>query len=137
MRALIDTCVLVDAIQKRVPFWQDAATLLYAAAAFRFEGFTTAKALTDIHYLMRRAFHDERKTRQSIQRLLRLVSVLDTFAEDSIGALDSSISDFEDAVMAQTALRCDIDCIVTRNLRDYTACPISVRSPRDFLIHLQ
>ena len=136
MRALIDTCVLIDAMQRREPFWQDAAKLLYAAAAFQFECFTTAKALTDIHYLMRRAFHDEGKTRQSILQLLRVVSVLDTYAEDSIDALYSRVSDFEDAVMVQTALRSNVDCIVSRNLKDFSASFLPVLSPLDFLTRL-
>ena len=136
MRALIDTCVFIDAIQKREPFWEDAAKLLYAAAAFRFEGFTTAKALADIHYLIRRSLHNEIQTRQHIQQILRLVNVLDTLAEDSIEALYSVVPDFEDAIMTQTALRSGIDYIVTRNLKDYIASPIPGLSPADFLKRL-
>ena len=38
-----------------------------------------------------------------------------------------------DAVMAETALRENMDCIVTRNLSDYQNAPLPVYAPQEFL----
>ena len=50
---------------------------------------------------------------------------------DCIQALQSRIADYEDAVMAETALWISADYIVTRNLRDYSRSPVPVLSPAE------
>ena len=56
--------------------------------------------------------------------LLIPFDVLDTAGIDCRKALSSDISDFEDAVMTETALRANMDYIVTRNERDYIKSPV-------------
>ncbi len=41
------------------------------------------------------------------------------------------------AVMAETALRTGMDCIVTRNIKDYVKSPTAVYTPKDFLDSLE
>ncbi len=48
-------------------------------------------------------------------------------------AISSDIADYEDAVMVETAIRCEIDCIVTHNSKDYSKSPIAVYEPTDFI----
>ena len=67
------------------------------------------------------------------QTLFGLFDLLDTAGMDCRRAISSDISDFEDAVMVESALRCDIDSIVTRNLKDYTKSSVPVYAPSDFL----
>ena len=57
----------------------------------------------------------------------------DTSASDIFHALASETSDFEDAVMIETALRFHADCIVTRNIKDYKKSPVPIYSPEEFL----
>ena len=44
MRAVIDTCVIVDALQSREPFCKDAQSIFLRCANRQFEGFVTAKS---------------------------------------------------------------------------------------------
>ena len=118
MRALIDTCVIVDALQNREPFCKDAQDLFLAAASDLFVGCITAKASTDIYYLMHRYTHNE---------------VADTAGIDCRRAIPSPVSDFEDAVMIETAARTEVDCIVTRNIQDFAKSTVPVLTPKDFL----
>lgn len=62
-----------------------------------------------------------------------LFDIADTFAVDCQIALGAETKDFEDAVMIETAKRIGADCIVTRNLKDYSSTDIPVFSPSDFL----
>ena len=62
-----------------------------------------------------------------------LFNIVDTFAVDCQIALGAETKDYEDAVMIETAKRIGADCIITRNLKDYTAAGIPVYSPADFL----
>ena len=48
-------------------------------------------------------------------------------------AIDSPISDFEDALMAETALRIKADCIVTRNKVDFRKSAIAVFEPAELI----
>ena len=65
--------------------------------------------------------------------LLIPFDVLDTAGIDCRKALSSDISDFEDAVMTETALRANMDYIVTRNERDYVKSPVPVCTPSELL----
>ncbi len=48
----------------------------------------------------------------------------------------SNMTDYEDAVMLETALRSGCDYIVTRNLKDYKNVSIPAYSPSDFLQYI-
>ena len=58
---------------------------------------------------------------------------MDTSGEDCRQALLSKISDFEDAVMVETAKRSKADCIVTKNIKDYANADITIYTPEEFI----
>ena len=133
MKALFDTCVVIDVLQRREPFWEDSYHALYAIANRRAEGFLTAKSLTDIYYLTHRITHDKKKTRKIISDLLVTLDLLDTSASDCRRALLSDAGDFEDAVMMETAVRCGMNLIVTRNVHDYQVSTVPIYTPQAFV----
>ena len=133
MKVLLDTCVVVDFLQKRAPFADDALRIFRSMAMEQFSGFITAKAATDIFYLSHRNNHSNEESRALLQKLLELVALLDTAAIDVQRALYSGISDYEDAVMAETGKRTGMDCLVTRNTKHYRNSPLPVYEPQDFL----
>lgn len=133
MKILIDTCVVVDFLQKREPFADAAKKVFIAVAAKNVTGCVTAKAITDIYYLSHRCTHSDTDTRKLLNLLLGLVQIVDTSAEDILYALSSDTSDFEDAVMIETAKRTRVDYIVTRNVKDYKKSPITVLTPEEFV----
>ena len=51
MRVLVDTCVIVDALQDRKPFSDNAKTIFYAVANKQIDGYISAKSITDISNL--------------------------------------------------------------------------------------
>lgn len=136
MRVLLDTCIVIDALQSRQPFVSDAQAIFLAAANRQFDGFLTAKCVTDIYYITHRFTHSDKDTRQILHRIFCLFGLLDTAAIDCQRALSSAVTDFEDAVMIESAIRCKLECIVTRNIKDYTRSPIPVYSPPEFLKRL-
>ena len=133
MRVLIDTCVMMDALQNREPFAENAHALLLAVAGGQVMGYVTAKEMTDIYYLAHRCTHDQAAAKTLMGRLGMLVDILDTTGGDIRHALASDLSDFEDAVMVETAIREEMDCIITRNIHDYSKARLPVYSPHDFL----
>ena len=135
MRVLFDTCVLVDSLQDRKPFSENANKLLIAVAEKRIDGCITAKAITDIYYLMHRHTHSDAESRKVVSKLFLLYEVLDTQAQDCRRALASSMTDYEDGVMAETAIRSGVDAIVTRNEKDYANAGIRILTP-DALVQM-
>ena len=132
MNVMLDTCVVLDLLQKREPFAADAIYLFHMAAAGRFDGFITAKSMADIYYLLHRGLHDDHATREVLQKLLTLVCVVDTAAMDAKNALFSTMSDFEDALLAETSKRLKMAYVVTRNISDFSRSPVPALSPSDF-----
>jgi predicted nucleic acid-binding protein len=133
MNALIDTCIIIDALQSREPFSKDAETIFLSLANRRCVGFLTANSVTDIYFLMHKALHSAAETRKALGILFSLFEIIDTCGIDCRKALTSGVSDYEDAVMIETAARAEIDCIVTRNLKDYAGAPMPVYSPTQFI----
>ena len=133
MRALIDTCVIIDTLQNREPFAQEAQQIFFTIANKHATGYISAKSVLDIYYLTHRSTHSDEATRKILKTLLGLFDILDTTQLDCRQALSSDISDYEDAVMCETAKRCDVDCIVTRNQKDYAKSEVTVYSPAEFL----
>ena len=137
MKALIDTCVVVDVLQSREPFAADGRKLFLLAADQKFEGCITAKSATDIYYLTHRLTHEDKASRAVLGKLFVLFDVVDTAGIDCRRALPSKVSDYEDAVMIETAVRTEADCIVTRNARDYSGSPLPVYLPGEFVMRIE
>lgn len=129
MKILIDTCVIMDALQSRVPFAEAAQKLFLYSANKRFEGYITAKSVTDIYYLTHRLTHNDTETRKILSKLFTLFHLLDTASLDCRKAISSEIGDYEDALMVETAIRTEMDCIVTRNVKDYAKSSVKVCEP--------
>jgi hypothetical protein len=56
-----------------------------------------------------------------------------TTSLDCRKAICSENSDYEDAIMVETAIRSEVDCIVTRNVKDYIKSSVKVYEPCAFL----
>ena len=77
---------------------------------------------------MHKALHSAEETKKVLGVLFNLFEILDTCGIDCRKALTSDI-----AVMIEAAARAEIDCIVTRNLKDYAGAPMPVYSPAQFV----
>ncbi|MBR2709454.1 PIN domain-containing protein [Candidatus Saccharibacteria bacterium] len=131
MKVLLDTNIIIDSLQSRKGFLEDAGQVMLRA--FEYDGYLVASSITDIFYLHNRYTHDKKKAKESLSELFELFGVLDTTAEDCKNALRSEVADYEDAVIIESAKRNNIDCIVTRNTKDFVNSKIKAYSPVEFL----
>lgn len=72
-----------------------------------------------------------------LNKLFALFEVLDTAGADCLHAIPSQAPDYEDAVMIETAIRTEVDGIVTRNIHDYTNAPVPIYTPDAFIKKLE
>lgn len=131
MSVLIDTNIIIDALQNRERFANYSE--LVVLQAYEYDGYISATSVTDIYYIQRRYYHDKEKARKNLEKVLKLYGIIDVTEIDSRNALRSDISDFEDAVLVESAKRNSIDCIVTRNTKDFKNTGIKVYTPIEFL----
>jgi predicted nucleic acid-binding protein len=116
VKAVLDTNIVLDALMDRAPFALAAQRILLLAAQERVDAFVTANTVTDLYYVVRRHLSDA-EARAAFRTLFRAVHILDLLAKDCMTALDSPLSDFEDAVLVACARRSRSDFIVTRDSR--------------------
>ena len=135
-RVLFDTCVIIDALEAREPWNKDAEKLFIAVANQELEGYLTAKECADIYYLIRKYAHSERQARIHIRALTELFQVLDTKGAHIKDAIGSEISDYEDAIMEQTASGSGMELLCTRNVKDYRESRVRVISPEALIEEL-
>ena len=137
MKALLDTNIVVDVLQRREPWFRDGAVIFRAIANKRIEGCLTAKQITDLHFFSRKQFKGEEnvdvKARQVIGKLLAVFSLIDTLGIDCQNALGNENGDYEDAVLIESAVRTRADCIVTRNPEHFKTSTVPVYSPNQFV----
>ena len=69
-RALIGACIVIDALQNREGFCDDAQKMFLAVANKRFVGFLSAKSVTDIYYLTHHYIHSDKDIRAFLNTLL-------------------------------------------------------------------
>ena len=128
--------MVLDYLQNREPFFDDALNIAIGRANMEFEAYITASSLTDLYYIVHRHTHSATETHRIISALTQLFGLVDTYAEDCINALHNGMPDFEDAVMSESAYRINADCIVTRNIRDYSMSKVPAVTPAEFLMKL-
>ena len=133
MKILIDTNVIIDALTSREPWNESAEKIFIMAANNIVDMYITASSATDIYYLVRKHLHNAETARQVMSKLYSLVGILEVKQEDCIDALASPITDYEDAVVEQVARRTGVECIVTRNQKDYEPGLTKVFLPDDFI----
>lgn len=135
MKVLYDINVLLDALLRREPFYQQAARLLAAAEQNQLHAVLCSSSVTTIYYLVAKQTGPA-AARQVIERLLRIfgLAAVDQLVLQS--ALRSPIIDFEDAIVSEPAYHVGVDGIVTRNSAHFRNSSVRTYSPEELLAWL-
>ena len=133
MKVLIDTNVVLDALTSREP-WKDSAEKIFLMAAnYAVDMYITASSATDIYYLVRKYLHSTRQAKQVMSKLYSFVGIVSVTGTDCMDALASPIMDYEDALVERVSIKAGMDCIITRNVKDYQYGTIKAILPDDFI----
>ena len=134
-RLLLDLNILLDVLQRRIPFYDASARLLALVETGQVEGFLAAHSVTTLFYLVSKSESTAaaRVTLTSLMQFLKIAAVDQNTIEQ---ALNLQYKDFEDAVQIIAALQIKADFLVTRNPKDYHPAPVPTIQPVDFLATL-
>lgn len=136
MRLLLDTNVVLDVLLARKPFVDDAAELFSVIEAGEATGYLGATTVTTVFYLAAKALGPT-SAREHVQGLMTLFEVAPVSRLVLTAALQSKVSDYEDAVLAEAAREVGVDAVVTRNQKDFRRADIQVLSPAEAIRRLR
>jgi predicted nucleic acid-binding protein len=136
MRIAFDTNVVLDLLLDRAPFVEHAAELFSKVERSELSSILCATTITTIHYLANKAVGAERAAFY-ISKLLGLCEIAPVNRAVLEDALASGFSDFEDAVLHESARHAGCDALVTRNVTDFSRAHIRVYTPTELLAILR
>lgn len=131
-RVFVDTNIIVDLIADRKPFSKYAIQLFSKAEEKKIKIFASSHSIATTHYLLKK-YVDEKALREILDNLLSYITVVPVDYETLKKSLKSKHKDFEDAIQMVCASSVEkIDCIITRNVKDFKDSEILVLPPDEF-----
>jgi predicted nucleic acid-binding protein len=133
--ALIDLNILLDVLQKREPFFEASAAVLAAVETGKVNGYVAAHSITTLFYLIQKS-NTGAEARATVTNILQFMKIIPVDQNTIEQALNLDFRDFEDAVQMISAVQNRMDCLVTRNIKDYQPALLPVMQPVDFIATL-
>ncbi len=133
MKIVFDTNVILDVLIEREPFVEVSSRAFDIIDRKGVSGAMTANTVTDLFFLYRKHQPDSATRKEALRTLMSALEVLDTTRAICFSALDSPISDFEDAVVAESAKAWSADFIVTRDADGFSDSTIKAITPDELL----
>ena len=129
----LDTNILVDLVTSRQPFAQDAIKIFDYCQKRKIILHCNSHSIENLHYISKKII-DEKELRLIIEDFLDVVTIIPVSETILRKSLKSSHKDFEDAIQIVSAQSIPtMDCIVTRDLKDFKNAEIKVLTPYEFL----
>lgn len=132
----LDTNVLMDILANRVPFYESSSKVYKLGLNKRCNLFTSSNTINTLHYLLKK-FIGEQEIRKALDEITDIVSIIPVNLDMIKKSINSNHRDFENAIQIYSAQSIsDMNCIVTRDLKDYKNAEIQVYTPDQFLNQL-
>ena len=128
----VDTNIVIDLLQKRENFYQEAQELFTKADRKKLKLYISALTFANTYYILSK-YYSSNEAKKILSKFKVLVEVLPTTDKIIDLALASDFNDFEDAIQFYTALESNLHVIITRNKKDFKNNLIPVFSAKEFL----
>lgn len=130
----IDIDVIVDFLTDRKPFSLESAKIFSLIDQKKIKGCVSSLSFSNLYYVLRK-FGTHKKVISSLQELAELVDILKVDSDIVKSALTSDFKDFEDSIQYFAAQEHKkVECIITRNIKDYKDSYLPVMTPETFLV---
>ena len=135
MRVLLDTCVLLDIIARRMPF-EESIKLLMPHSFGDLELWVSAKSYTDIFYVMKKR-EESAEIQRAFRKSYEQFNICSVDKEALERAAGLAWPDFEDCLISVCAEKIGADAIITRDEKGFAQSSVGACSPADVLKLLQ
>ena len=132
-KVLIDLNIILDFLNKR-NFHQEAAQLINMCAESTLTGYICAHEVTTLSYFLLKEQKDKNKVVTAISTLLDIFQIIPIDETILKAALLSPITDYEDAVIEVSAVKFNVDYILSRNISDFKLSRIPTYTPEQFFL---
>ncbi len=132
IKALLDTNVLLDFLKQR-EYYAQAAGILDLAVDREFKAYASAHEITTLAYFMEKDEIFPGEFRKKLSELLSVIQILPVDQGILEKAIQSRITDYEDAVLEAVSLKNSVEIIVTRNMKDFAHSKVRVMNSFRFL----
>lgn len=131
-RLFIDTNIVIDLLQKRESFYEEAQELFTLGDEKKVKLFISSLTIANTHFVLLKHHntHDVRKILSKFKVLVDVLSLDDKIVEL---ALTSDQKYFEDAIQYYTAIENNADIIITRNKKDFKRLNIPILTAKEYL----
>ena len=133
MKVLLDTNVVLDYLGANEGFSEDAEKVFDLASKREDIKLVSSSSITDILYVLKRAVKDAEIVKRKYASLRKKINILSVTEEDIDKAFLRNWKDFEDAVQYTVAEANAVDCIITRNKKDFEETIIPSYEPIEFI----
>ena len=133
-KVFLDTNIIVDLIADRKPFSKYSIEIFKKAEEKKIKLFTSSHSIATTHYLLKK-YLEEKILCDVLYNLLDYVTVIAVDTDVLKKGLRSKHRDFEDSIQILCASTIEkIDCIVTRNTKDFRDSEILVLTPDELCL---
>ena len=134
MKILIDTNIILDLIQSREPFSENASKIINSCVKKENEGYISAHSLSDIFFILRK----DKTVEERKALILNLCSFFIVIPEDknfyTAVCQNNDWNDLEDGLQMKCADFENLDYIVTRDAgKSFNNSPVKVISAENFV----
>ena len=131
-KIFVDSDIVLDVLCKRDPFYEYAAKVFSLADMKKLTVYTTSLVVANVYHILRKAIGIE-KSKEALRKLRLLVKIISVEEREVDLALNSSFSDFEDALQYYTAVKHGMETLLTRNIKDYKERDLIIQTPEQFI----
>ena len=129
---LCDINFILDIFLERGPFYAPAARIFAMIEAKHLKGYLCANSFPTLFYILAKELKRDKamKVLEKVRIVFRVAAVDEKVIDLSLA---SDFKDFEDAVQCYSAVNAKVDCLITRNKRDFATDILPILTPEEFL----
>ena len=132
MKILLDTNIVLDHILVREEFAKQAAQIFSEVESGHLDACLCATTVTTIYYLAAKV-KNARQAKIITEGLMKLFKIAPVNRAVIENAIASNFSDFEDAVVHESAITHGAQAIITRDRTGFKHANINVYTPNEFV----
>jgi len=132
MKILFDMNIILDVLLLRKPYYTSATFLLSEVEQGNIEGYLCPTTITTIGCLVSKV-KGANQAKRLMKNLLNIFNLTELSKSVFETARSHKISDFEDAVLHESARLSNIEGIVTRNVKDFKYASLKVFDPEELI----
>ena len=132
MKVFLDANVILDYLTDRLPFADDAESVVEFCASEGNVGKITTLTACNAVYILAKVI-GKQLAEEKIKELIDIIGLVCVAPESVSDNLAANHVDFEDSVQLSEAVKWSADVIVTRDKNGFRDSPIPVFTPADFI----